>query len=204
MYIICIFVEMNGVKDKVREEIIKGASVVFETYGLERASMQDISKASKKGRSTLYYYFNNKMEVLDAVAERTCKIIFAECKAKIKMDAPLEQNMTNFHKQKLQETRKLNSRFHLVLKDLRTDPSTMLIKFRLYMDEEIMLIHKMLDWSIERKEIAYLNNEDRRFLAETFVTAFKSFEQEIMIFDRLPNMEAKLSWLCRIFCKGLK
>jgi AcrR family transcriptional regulator len=194
----------NDANDKVRHEIIIAATGVFETYGFDRVSMQDISKASRKGRSTLYYYFKNKMEVLDAVAEKLCGEIFARCEAQVEKEAPIEVNIENFHKQKLQETKTLTSKFHLVLEDLKKDPSMMFTKLRLYMDEEIDLIYKIITWGIEKREVADLNEEDMRFLAGTIVTAFKSFEQEILLFDRFPNMEAKLSWLAMIFCKGLR
>jgi AcrR family transcriptional regulator len=194
----------SEISDKVPEEIISAATLVFENYGFTRVSMQDISKASGKGRTTLYYYFKNKGEVFDGVIDKLFKVIFCSCKAELDSKGSLATNIENFHKRKLQEIKKMTKKYNLVLVDLKQDPSLMLTKLRVQMGDETELIHQVIKWSIANKEIAYLKEEDSRFLAETLVIAFKSFEQEIILFDRFPNYEAKLAWISQIFCKGLK
>ncbi|NTD99919.1 TetR/AcrR family transcriptional regulator [Agrobacterium tumefaciens] len=191
-------------EDQIRDEIITAAIGVFESYGFTRVSMQDISKAGKKGRTTLYYYFGNKTEVFDAVVEKLCLQIFDTCQAIIDPNASMSTNLENFYTKKLQEIKFLTKKYHLVLEDLKQQPELAAAKTRVLLEEEGSVVYKMIRWAIEKKEIAELNEADSRFLAETIVTAFKSFEQEIILFNRFPNMEVKLSWLSQIFCKGLK
>jgi AcrR family transcriptional regulator len=52
-----------------RDKIIDAARQVFAKKGVENATMNDIAVAAKKGRRTLYTYFNNKEELYWAVAE---------------------------------------------------------------------------------------------------------------------------------------
>lgn len=191
-------------EDKVREEIINAAEKVFETYGFSRVSMQDISKGSGKGRTTLYYYFGSKMEVFDAVSERISGHILELCRGVVNPEASFATNVENFHKMKLQEVKLLSKRLRLVFEDLKQDPAMLLSKIRLQLNEETALIHQVIRWAIERKEIADMDSANSQFLAQIIVTAFKSFEQEIVLFNRFPEMETKLSWLSLIFCKGLK
>ena len=49
-------------------QIIEASKTVFKKYGFKKATMNHIAKASDKGRSTLYYYFQNKNEVFEASA----------------------------------------------------------------------------------------------------------------------------------------
>ena len=191
-------------EEQIKEEIITAAIGVFESYGFTRVSMQDISKAGKKGRTTLYYYFGNKTEVFDAVVEKLCLQIFDTCQAVIDPNASMSTNLENFYTKKLQEIKSLTKKYHLVLEDLKQQPELAAAKTRVLLEKEGSVLYKMIRWAIEKKEIAELTEADSRFLAETIVTAFKSFEQEIILFNRFPDMEAKLSWLSLIFCKGLK
>jgi len=54
---------------KTRNKIIDAARQVFAKKGVENVTMNDIAVAARKGRRTLYTYFNNKEELYWAVAE---------------------------------------------------------------------------------------------------------------------------------------
>jgi len=53
-----------------REIIISVATGLFSRFGLEKTTMEDIAKAARKGKSTLYYYFKNKEEVFAEVIKK--------------------------------------------------------------------------------------------------------------------------------------
>jgi len=52
----------------VREDILRAAEAVFRRWGLTKTTMEDIARQAGKAKSTLYYYFKSKDEVLDAMA----------------------------------------------------------------------------------------------------------------------------------------
>lgn len=190
--------------DKVKEDIVLAATDVFVTYGISKVSMHDISSASKMGRSSLYYYFSNKMEVFDAVGEKKMKTVFEICANEASRDASLAENLEKFQIRKLNEVKLLVKQFYLVILDLRQDPSLLFAKMRVLPEDEIVFYDQMLRWAIEKREIKDLSAEDSRFLSETLVTAMGTFELEILLFDRLPNFEKKLSWLTKILYHGLQ
>jgi AcrR family transcriptional regulator len=55
--------------DRVRADILRAAEKVFRQWGMTKTTMEDIAREAGKGKSTLYYYFKSKDEVLDAMAE---------------------------------------------------------------------------------------------------------------------------------------
>lgn len=189
--------------DSVKEEIIKASQAVFQRYGYTRVSMQDISNECKKGRSTLYHYFKNKEEVLDAV----CFRLFSDClrasEEAISKRKSFSANIESFNSAKLKQLLAMVKEYKLAIDDLRQDPASFLIKLRAFAEEEIVVVKKIITWGILNKDIAELPDEDSQFLSETLHAAFKSFEQEILIFGRFPNYENKLSWLAQMFHKGL-
>ncbi len=53
-----------------KEKIISAATSLFSRFGLEKTTMEDIAKAAKKGKSSLYYYFKSKEEVFAEVIRK--------------------------------------------------------------------------------------------------------------------------------------
>jgi AcrR family transcriptional regulator len=47
--------------------IISEATRLFSRFGLEKTTMEDIARAARKGKSTLYYYFKSKEDVFAEV-----------------------------------------------------------------------------------------------------------------------------------------
>jgi AcrR family transcriptional regulator len=55
----------NDQEQKTR--IILAATKLFARFGLEKTTMEDIAKAAKKAKSSLYYYFESKEQVFAEV-----------------------------------------------------------------------------------------------------------------------------------------
>ena len=55
--------------DPVRAEIVRAAETVFRRWGLSKTTMEDIARQAGKGKSTLYYYFPSKDDILEALAQ---------------------------------------------------------------------------------------------------------------------------------------
>lgn len=50
-------------KDIVREKIMQSAIQVFETFGFEKTTLDDLGRAAGMNKTSLYYYFKNKDEL---------------------------------------------------------------------------------------------------------------------------------------------
>jgi AcrR family transcriptional regulator len=58
--------------------LIEVARDLFATHGKRNITMNDIAEASKKGRRTLYTYFNNKEEIFKAVINKELTYLLEE------------------------------------------------------------------------------------------------------------------------------
>ena len=61
---------MVVVKSEVRAQIIDVARKIFTRYGYRKTTMEEIAAASRKGKSSIYYYFKSKEEIFRAVVEK--------------------------------------------------------------------------------------------------------------------------------------
>lgn len=195
--------EREVVIDGVKEEIIDGAISAFKKYGYTKVTMQDISKEAGKVRSTVYKYFDNKAEVLNAMCAKIMASILNDCAEAISKRRSLSANIEQYFRRKLEKIRALVVNYELLVNDLKADPSLIIVQTRCMMNEELQLIGNIISWAVENEDIKPLNDEDRAFLAETLQTAFRSFEMDVILFGRFPNYEEKLSWLAQMLQKGL-
>ncbi|RAV58353.1 hypothetical protein DIU36_10285 [Mucilaginibacter rubeus] len=165
--------------------------------------MQDISNECKKGRSTIYHYFKNKEEVLDAVCEKLFFNCLAESEATISKRRSFSANIESFNITKLKNLRHIVSKYKLAIDDLRLDPIGFMFKFRRFDEKEIAIVRQIIEWGIENKDIGELTKEDIDFLSETLNAAFKSFEQEVLVFGKFPQSGSQVAWLAQMLHKGL-
>ena len=190
--------------DLVKEHIINSSVSVFKKLGFDKVTMDDIAKAANKGRSTLYYYFKNKHEVFEQVAEMEYLSIIEPAKAKIKKSNNIEENLRFYNEIKLKSLIDKTKEYTFLLEDIRQDfniAHSLFIKLR---HIENSIFQEILTWAIHKKEIAPINQENRQFLAMTMVTVYNSLEKEMLLYGIIENMSVRIDWLVNILIKGLK
>ena len=66
---------MNQPKQDKKQRIIAIADKLFARYGIQKTTMDEIARAARMGKATLYYYFKSKEEVFAAVIRREAEMI---------------------------------------------------------------------------------------------------------------------------------
>jgi AcrR family transcriptional regulator len=59
-----------GKDENIKSEIVTQAARLFRKWGYNKTTIEDIAKASGKGKSSLYYYFGDKEEIFLEVIKR--------------------------------------------------------------------------------------------------------------------------------------
>lgn len=62
----------------IRNNIIEAAREIFARYGFRKATMDEIARAARKAKSSLYHYFKSKEEVFQEVVEQEAAEVKAE------------------------------------------------------------------------------------------------------------------------------
>lgn len=55
---------MKNKKDITKTEILEAAEKVFQKWGLNKITMEDIAEASGRCKGSLYYYYKDKEEIM--------------------------------------------------------------------------------------------------------------------------------------------
>ncbi len=78
--------------NKKKKSIVNAAAGLFSRFGLEKTTMEDIAREAKKGKSSLYYYFESKEQVFSAVINDEIRGLKARIAAAVeRVDDPHEK-----------------------------------------------------------------------------------------------------------------
>lgn len=78
---------------KTKSNLIDVARQLFAKKGVENTTMNDIAKASKRGRRTLYTYFNSKNDIYNAVIESELKLLYEKLEDVVNRDMPADDKL---------------------------------------------------------------------------------------------------------------
>jgi AcrR family transcriptional regulator len=85
-------VQNKEVMATTRQSLVDAARKLFGQFGVKNTTMNDIAVESQRGRRTLYTYFKNKNELLDAVIEDELQFVISSLEEVLKLDLePLEK-----------------------------------------------------------------------------------------------------------------
>lgn len=190
--------------ESTRLGIMEAAKLVFANYGYTKTSMDDISKATGKSRSSIYHYFSNKKEVFEAVATQDFQKTINEAQALISPTFSLEKNLSRYYLKKLKKIKGNLKKSQKFITEIREQKDLSCRLNRLLIDEEAQIMKNCLTWAIQNGEIAALSEEDLSFLSNLIITALRGFEEEMIVFNTIDDYERRVEWLLSILIKGLK
>lgn len=60
---------------KVRESILDSASWLFDRFGYEKTSVDEIAKRAHRAKASVYYYFDGKLSIFKAVLKKEFAVV---------------------------------------------------------------------------------------------------------------------------------
>lgn len=189
---------------QLREEIVQTAQQLFQQFGLHKTTMEDIAKAMRRGKSTLYYYFKSKDEVFEAVILKEIDELFLKTHNAVeKLSCAEEKLKTHFSVSVKTMKRKVNL-YKIVRGELIESLTQVKDLTKKYNGREIQSVKEILLMGIGSGEFSASLKEDVDILAYSAVSAMRSLTFDLVTEEKFPNWDERLSLLISIFIKGLK
>lgn len=79
-----------------REKLVEVARELFAKMGMDNITMNDIAKASNRGRRTLYTYFKSKTDIYDAIVESEFDLLNRELHKVCMECKPADEKLIDF------------------------------------------------------------------------------------------------------------
>jgi len=187
-------------KDEVRTKIVSVAAKIFTRYGFKKTTMEEIAIATKKGKSSIYYYFSSKEDIFKAVVEQEAEELRLDLLKEISLiEDPTEQLRTfilfRMHKMKTL------ANFYAALKSDYLSHLEFIEKIRKKYDQnEVKIVTEILRKGIKHNKFVI---EDPSLSAVAIVTAMKGLEIPLFINKDHGNIEDRLDNLIKFLFYGL-
>jgi AcrR family transcriptional regulator len=186
--------------EEARMKIVEIARNIFTHFGFKKTTMEEIALATRKGKSSIYYYFNSKEDIFKAVVEKEAEELKAELYKKI---ADIEDPIERLKIYITIRMRKLNklTNFYTALKSDYLSHFEFIEQIRKSYDlDEIKVVTGIIQEGIEKGKFSV---EDPHLSAVAIVTAMKGLEVPLFVNKEHGNFEARLSNLIGFLFYGI-
>ncbi|MCO5264857.1 MAG: TetR/AcrR family transcriptional regulator [Lentimicrobium sp.] len=187
-------------KDEVKETIVNVARHIFSKFGFKKTTMDEIAVASRKGKSSIYYYFASKEEIFQAVVEKEALILRQELINALKdADSPA-QKLKAHVLIRMRSMEKL-ANFYSAIKDEYLSHLDFIDQIRKkYDQEEIQMMENILKEGVQND---IFEIDDTSLAAIAIVTALKGIEIPLFWGMEEKDIERRLDHLIHILFNGV-
>ncbi len=184
-----------------RDRILKVASDVFANLSVYKTTMDDIAKASKLGRRTLYTYFRSKEDLYAAVVADEIDGLLDGLRRLVKDNRSPDLKLKHYFKQRFRAMQNLLSRNPSVKNDYLKN-SERIEKIRFELDkEELVLVNEILEAGNHEGCFAVENTQR---VSALMLTTLKGLELQFIKKDFDSSCNEIIETLFETFIHGIK
>jgi AcrR family transcriptional regulator len=187
-------------KEEFKKKIIITAGQIFSRYGFKKTTMDEIARALQMGKSSIYYYFESKEEIFEAVVLREANILRNELTNSIKaVESPVEK-MRNYVFVRMKAFEKLSNYYNAIFdKNLHHFDFIENIRAK-YDREELAILRLIIYMGIQQRVFNVKNSE---YTALAIQTTLKGLEVPLFWMKREVNIEARLNMILEVLFNGI-
>jgi AcrR family transcriptional regulator len=186
--------------EEARIKIVEIARNIFTHFGFKKTTMEEIALATRKGKSSIYYYFNSKEDIFKAVVEKEAEELKEELHKKIaEIEDPIER-LKIYISVRMRKLDKLTN-FYSALKSDYLSHFEFIEQIRKSYDlDEVRVVAGIIQEGIEKGKFSV---DDPQLSAVAIVTAMKGLEVPLFINKEHGNFEARLRNLINFLFYGI-
>lgn len=181
---------MEEIKEKdeqVRTAILQAAERVFQKWGLNKTTMEDIAREAGKGKSTLYYYYKSKDEIFDATIKIKLNQVLSRAQEIANQMPAAKEKLKKYIVTCLYEMKNYTLLFNVVRGEIRMSQEY-LEKIRDTIQErEEAFVRKVLNDGFLSKEFHFIDEEELETAVKATVGIIHALELYLMLENDDPK-----------------
>ncbi len=187
-------------KKAMRDAIIDAARYVFARFGYRKATMDSIARATRKGKSSIYYYFKNKVEIFHAVLEKEAQAVKYEMQNALKSTPDPKEKLVVYVLTRMRAFRRI-ANFYSSFREEYLKEYDFIQRFRENYDRyETKIILDILREGVKK---GVFKIPDPPIAASFFVTALKGFEYLWGTEEDIVKLEKKTEIMLEMLYRGI-
>lgn len=191
---------MTNEDTNLKKLIIEKAQILFAHYGFHKTTMDDIAQAVRKGKSTLYHYFQSKEDIFRMVIEKEVVELKEAVNTAVSRKVLPQDKLKAYILTRMRALKRL-ANLYKATRDDYLEHYSFFEKFRSNYDEyERVMLSEILDEGVRRGEFAI---KDTKLMAYVIVIATKGLEYPWMIEEDTKKIESNIETLFNTLLYGL-
>ena len=195
--------------EEIQEQLLQAAKQLFQLHGFRRVTIDDIAKAIGKARSSLYYYYKTKEEILDAVITAEIRELMTAITLATNQAPSAEEKIKAFFQTKLQTALEKRGFFNALDEGMDAGELSGFQKTKLAVHQQLRqregaLLGQIITDGIRRGELTRLSQKDQDNLIFVLLSSLQGIKREMLIQNDFSNMESLVRTLVRSMIHGLK
>lgn len=198
---------MKAIKKK--EQILKAASESFSRFGFEKTTLDDIGRAAKLNKASLYYYFKNKEEIFMQVILSESETYIAGLQEKVMKFSTCEEKIQSYLSERLKYHREVVNLHQLSLELVQQIQPIFDNLYTIILEKEVAFIAKILAEGNANQEIKAIDTQQ---VAESLLMVADGLKHEaIRTADAIfaadvdySTIDQKLTYITQLIFAGLK
>lgn len=195
---------MTEKDDNIKAEILTQAQRLFRHYGIKKTTMEDIAKATEKGKSTLYYYYKSKEEIFYEVVMVEIEDVFSLTRKAVDKAPTAEEKLKAYSLTKFKALQEKVNLYRVVKGDIEANYQHFVELNQKYETRELELVQNILRFGLERGEFTGFALSDIESLAYAMVCAVRGLEIGLLVKNRFADLEERLQIIHNIIINGIK
>jgi AcrR family transcriptional regulator len=195
--------------DIIQQEILKAAIRLYQKFGPNGFTMDDLAAATGRSRTSLYYYYKNRDEIYQAVMDKIARDMAAEIRQAVTAVETLREKIFAFCHTKLKASEEWKKVFNAMIASMDADEQSQHAKVmynwhKKLIHHESMLLNEILAGATRRREIRPIPPGDQDTLVFLIYSGIRGFRREIFELNDPHDLEAALQLLTDMVVKWLK
>ncbi len=199
----------NIKEDDIQGQILQAAKQLFQAHGFRKVTIDDVARAIGKARSSLYYYYKTKEEILDAVMAVEIRELLAAITRAVNDVQSTEQKISAFFATRLRILRERRAFYNTLdtgmdAEEMSTYKKAQYVIHKKIMEQEGDLLQQVITDGIRKGELRKMNKEDQQILIFVLLSSVRGLKREMVIENDFSGAEPAIRVLTQALIHGLK
>lgn len=192
---------MHEKKRDVVHKILLAAVKVFDRYGLRKATMMDIAESAGMSKSSLYYYFKSKKDILFSVVKQESLMLTEKLHLTVIQDISPQQKLRTYVITRMKLLQEL-SVYYASLTEAYLEQFAFIEQERdVFTAFEIDAVSKILSDGVSK---GIFQGRDILEAAKTIIIIMKALELPLVIGKSMDEIDSTVDTMLDILIHGLE
>lgn len=168
-------------EEHVKDSFLQAAEKLFQKWGINKTTMDDIAREAGKSKSSIYYYYRNKEAILEAVAMVQADRITAKVGKEVARKETAKEKLLAYVYTTFSETRRAVTLYELAKGEMRANQDLIQNVMDKYYAAQEDMIEGILRQGDEEKEFRSIGGHDIKDTTRAIITIMRSLILDIFI-----------------------